>query len=98
NGSKLLRKPDEKDFHLVDIPRYLTPAQTQVIAHSGSGGGWGDPLDRDPARVREDVLEDLVSRESALKDYGVVLTDGLELNVVETEKMREERRRVYTSA
>ncbi|MCG8422341.1 MAG: hydantoinase B/oxoprolinase family protein [Proteobacteria bacterium] len=36
------------------------------------GGGWGDPLDRDSELVRMDVVRGVVSRESALRDYGVV--------------------------
>jgi len=37
------------------------------------GGGYGDPLTRDPARVLDDVREGMVSREAAAKEYGVVL-------------------------
>ena len=37
------------------------------------GGGYGDPLQRDPDRVRQDVLENWVSIESARDVYGVVL-------------------------
>lgn len=37
------------------------------------GGGYGDPLDRDPERVAEDVRTEMVSPEAALHDYGVVL-------------------------
>ncbi len=38
------------------------------------GGGWGDPLERDPALVVRDVVWRKVSPEGALRDYGVVLT------------------------
>ncbi len=45
---------------------------------SGGGGGFGDPLDRDPALVLEDVKDDYVSTAAALREYGVVvLTPGL---------------------
>jgi len=37
------------------------------------GGGHGDPLARDPERVRADVQEGAVSPEAAERDYGVVL-------------------------
>ena len=37
------------------------------------GGGHGDPLERDPARVLADVREGAVSRAAAERDYGVVL-------------------------
>jgi N-methylhydantoinase B len=38
------------------------------------GGGWGDPLERDPALVLRDVLNGFVSERAAREDYGVVLT------------------------
>jgi N-methylhydantoinase B len=37
------------------------------------GGGWGDPLDRDPRRVARDVGDGKVSVTAARSDYGVVL-------------------------
>lgn len=42
------------------------------------GGGWGDPLRRDPAAVVRDVLWRKVSAAAALADYGVVLTGDLD--------------------
>jgi N-methylhydantoinase B len=41
---------------------------------TAGGGGFGDPLERDPALVLEDVADDYVSIERAAKDYGIVLT------------------------
>ena len=38
------------------------------------GGGYGDPLEREPARVLDDVREGVVSPEAAARDYGVVVT------------------------
>jgi N-methylhydantoinase B len=40
------------------------------------GGGWGDPLDRDPAAVAKDVRDGKVSADGARDDYGVVFTGG----------------------
>jgi N-methylhydantoinase B len=37
------------------------------------GGGWGDPLEREPEMVLLDVIQGKVSRASARGDYGVVL-------------------------
>ena len=64
----------------------------------GGGAGWGDPLDRDPELVLGDVLDEYVSPEAALRDYGVVLRGRLEdytLAVDEeaTRRLREDRRR-----
>jgi N-methylhydantoinase B len=45
-------------------------------AELGGGGGWGDPLERDPAAVLEDVLDEYVSVAGARRDYGVVIVEG----------------------
>jgi N-methylhydantoinase B len=37
------------------------------------GGGWGDPLSRDPLIVQQDVVRGFVSVQGAVGDYGVVL-------------------------
>jgi N-methylhydantoinase B/oxoprolinase/acetone carboxylase alpha subunit len=37
------------------------------------GGGFGDPLARDPAKVLADVTQGFISVEAAARDYGVVL-------------------------
>ena len=40
---------------------------------TAGGGGYGDPLQRAPEQVLEDVIDDYVSIERAEKDYGVVI-------------------------
>jgi N-methylhydantoinase B len=47
-----------------------------VRIETTGGGGWGDPLDRDPASVELDVLQGKVSVEAARDDYGVVVGDA----------------------
>lgn len=44
------------------------------VFYPPGGGGYGDPLDRDPELVRRDVLRGGVTREAALRSYGVRLT------------------------
>lgn len=56
------------------------------------GGGWGDPFERDPQKVRADVLDDLVSIKRAREVYGVVLTNELEVDEDKTQQLREELR------
>jgi N-methylhydantoinase B len=43
------------------------------IRPSAGGGGYGDPLERDPKLVLEDVIDGYVTVERARKDYGVVI-------------------------
>ena len=80
-------------FSSVDIE----PGDTFTRPSAG-GGGFGDPLERDPAEVCEDVIDGYVSVERAALDYGVVLTvgdvelDEYEVNAQETETLRSEIR------
>jgi len=54
-----------------------------------SGGGYGDPLERDPELVRKDVVNDIVSKGVAQDIYGVVLVgEGVEVDVAATQKLR----------
>ena len=46
----------------------------ELMLEAPGGGGYGDPLERAPARVLADVLDRNVTRGSAEADYGVVLT------------------------
>jgi N-methylhydantoinase B len=56
---------------------------------SPGGGGVGDPLKRDPARVLRDVRDGLVSRAAAETVYGVVLTpDGRAVDEAATRRRR----------
>lgn len=59
--------------------------------YSSGGGGWGNPLERDLESVRDDVRNGFVSRERAERDYGVMLTDKLEIDQESTKKLRAQR-------
>jgi N-methylhydantoinase B len=47
------------------------PAEAHFTLRLPGGGGFGDPHDRDPALVREDVREGLISRQAASAAYGL---------------------------
>jgi N-methylhydantoinase B len=73
-------------------------AGQRIMYDYGGGGGWGDPLDRDPQAVLDDVIDEYVSVEGAARDYGVVLTGSLTdltlaVDVMATDVVRAERRR-----
>ena len=55
----------------------FTLAQGDRFTHaSAGGGGFGDPFEREPAAVLEDVLDGKVSVAAARERYGVVIADG----------------------
>jgi N-methylhydantoinase B len=88
HGDFLLRLPGENDFHSMDAPHYPVPVNAEVIVRTGGGGGWGNPLERDAALVRNDVVEEFITRGAAEEHYGVVLRDDLTLDQAATEQRR----------
>jgi N-methylhydantoinase B len=60
-----------------------------LVFRTAGAGGWGDPLDRDPELVLRDVHRELVSREVARRDYGVVVAgDAVDTAATESERAR----------
>ncbi len=75
-------------------PSGLTLCQPGDVVHfqSAGGGGYGNPLERDPQAVEKDVFNGYVSIERARQDYGVVIDPvTLKVNIEETRKLRAER-------
>jgi N-methylhydantoinase B len=72
----------------------LRTEEGDVVSYfSPSGGGYGDPLERDPAKVLDDVLDGFITPEHAREAYGVVLTPvddgyGWALDRAATEALR----------
>jgi N-methylhydantoinase B len=62
--------------------------------HCGSSGGWGDPLDREPAKVASDAREGRFSAAEAQSVYGVCLVEGtldVQATVAERSRLRHVR-------
>lgn len=70
----------------------ITIRRGDVFRHVlAGGGGWGDPLERDPLLVLRDVRNELLSVAKAAADYGVVIADGM-VDEAATERRRAELR------
>ncbi len=86
----------DREVYSTDAYCHLAPGDRLHTMDNG-GGGYGDPLDREPVRVLHDVAERYVSREQAEEVYGVVLTgsrerDDLAVDMAATESLRQDRR------
>jgi len=57
------------------------------------GGGWGDPLERDPDAVAADVRNEKVGADSAREHYGVLLRSDGSVDETSTSELRAARRR-----
>ncbi|MBM4764800.1 hydantoinase B/oxoprolinase family protein [Bacillus sp. B15-48] len=83
---------DESDNQKVEQIQwgvYPLMGNDQLHVDWNGGGGYGDPLDREPELVARDFSEGLISKSSAYNIYGVVLNDEGELNKEETVLLRE---------
>ena len=60
-----------------------------IINQSGGGGGWGNPLDRDPALVLDEVSNEFVSVVAAREKYGVIIDpDTMAIDNMATDELR----------
>ncbi len=66
----------------------LDPGEVVSVRTPG-GGGYGDPLERDPQAVLEDVRNGVCSQRRAREVYGVVVSDG-EVDEAATRERRRE--------
>src|SRR5262249_15528715 len=67
---------------------FTVPSGGVVRYETCGGGGYGDPLDRNPELVRADLRERKISPEAALR-YGVVFRSGsLDIDAAATKKLR----------
>jgi N-methylhydantoinase B len=81
-------QPGQPDMFFIDVPgreafavskieRVPLPKDSRITMETAGGGGWGNPLEREPVLVARDVKEGYVSCERARSVYGVILdTDG----------------------
>jgi len=62
-----------------------------VFRHQTAGaGGWGNPLERNPQRVMEDIINDKLTCDYAEREYGVVLKgDGTSVDLAATRSLRQ---------
>ena len=68
----------------------MTMKRGDVLRHELAGAaGWGDPLERDPNAVLRDVRNEMISVDTARKDYGVAVDiDTWSIDESETKKLR----------
>lgn len=88
-------KPDEKNLGMYATGVPLNTGD-EIYYTSSGGGGYGDPRERDPSLVLEDVMDGWLTIETAKNVYGVAINvvdeDACEYEIdwKETERMREE--------
>jgi len=68
------------------------PAGTVIRWEQASGGGYGDPFERDPEAVLRDVADEFVTVEQAREHYGVAIDPvSMTVDAAGTERLRAAR-------
>jgi N-methylhydantoinase B len=78
----------EDERHMLKVNGHPLAAGSVVDLLTGGGGGFGPSFERDPERVRTDVLDGYVSRDAAARAYGVALDDDLAVDGAATARLR----------
>jgi N-methylhydantoinase B len=87
-----LQQPEGEPEGVQIVTAYPLRAGGAATFHTAGGGGWGDPLARDPALVAGDVRDGYVSAEAARAEYGVVVDPATgAVNTAATAALRAER-------
>ncbi len=89
--------PRERTVDALADDEFVQAGELIRIRTTG-GGGWGDPLVRDPELVVRDVVWRKVSPEAAYADYGVVLTGSLEDDTLGYDAEATQGRRAQSAA
>ncbi|MEM7343258.1 MAG: hydantoinase B/oxoprolinase family protein [Chloroflexota bacterium] len=72
NGHVILRPGTDREDVTGMVYESMAPGDV-LVNNSGGGGGWGNPFNRDPQKVLEDVRNEYVSLKAARQEYGVVI-------------------------
>ena len=84
-----LRRAEGRDETLPSkMPHTAVKAGDRFICEGPAGGGYGNPFERDPRLVLDDVLDGVISVAMAKDDYGVVIDDAMRLDETATARAR----------
>jgi N-methylhydantoinase B len=77
-GSVQVQRPDAEPLSVTKVTKLPIPQGTRITFQTAGGGGYGDPHERDPTAIKEDVRLGYVSIEAARSKYGAsgVRCDG----------------------
>lgn len=92
NSAQYRRRSDGSLEPLPACAEIVIRADERMVSISAGGGGYGDPFEREIARVIHDVREGWVTRERARNVYGVVMSDTLTVDERATQEARSVRR------
>ncbi len=70
------------------VPHMAMVKDTHFVCYGPAGGGYGDPLKRDPQSVLDDVLDEMITVDTARRDYGVAIGADGTVDIAATAALR----------
>lgn len=93
SGKWLVRADGTRETLRSKLDGLVVALGDRLVFRTAGGGGSGDPLQRDPALVRQDVNRGLLTVDAAAAQYGVLLTGpNLDIDVRRTRELRDQLR------
>ena len=87
----LIEKGGQPTRRLRKVAAEAMKAKDLISLRTGGGGGFGDPMQRDPEKVLSDVVDGYITAEQAKDDYGVSVSGNpLKIDREATEALRKE--------
>ena len=84
----IIEQPEQEPVHCLKVNSLALPAGTKVTTYTGGGGGYGSGTARNPEAVATDVADQLVSRNCAREQYGVVFDENGKIDAELSQRMR----------
>ena len=84
----ILNAAGEVVDHRLKATKYPMEKDWVVQIRTGGGGGYGNPLEREPARVKKDVDFGYITKERAEAVYGVAFNAAGEVDEEKTKALR----------
>jgi len=84
----IVERPGQERLELLKVNGVKMPRGTVIRSRTGGGGGYGEAWQRDPAAVRDDIIDGYITTGHARAVYRVAFDDTLNVDQAATARLR----------